>query len=477
MLEFYLNGTYTRVDTAEADLTVLEWLRTHQHLCGTKEGCASGDCGACTVVVGEVDGDRLTYRTINSCIAFAGSLQGKHLVSVEALAEGDRLHPVQQAMVECHASQCGFCTPGIVMSLFNWWLNDTDRVSAQEALAGNLCRCTGYRPILAAADRLAQMPGMVPDWLQDPATVAHLRSMSPGDGVGEDSGYRHPGDLTALLTALQDWPDAQVVAGATDLGLERTQALKRLPRLIDITDVAELKTVEVDDECLNVGAAVTYTQLRPYLQRYFPAFADLMVRLGSEQVRNRGTFGGNLGTASPIGDTLPVLLALDARLCLVGPQGERQIAVADFFLGYRQTALQAGEVIARIRIPHLPAGRVFKVFKVSKRWEDDISAVLGAFCFSLETGSLKGVRLAFGGMAATPVLAPAVAQVLECRAPDAIDWAQVEAVMATCFQPMSDVRASAAYRLKVAVNLLRRAVLEIAQPQILTRIFDHAQAY
>jgi xanthine dehydrogenase small subunit len=474
MIDFLLNGKPERFESSP-DTSVLELLRETLGRTGTKEGCASGDCGACTVAIGEVGpDDSVRYHSGNACITPAHQLQGRHLVTVEGLAHGERLHPAQAAMVACHASQCGFCTPGIVMSLFT--LHESRRRGNVEplspltphrleaALGGNLCRCTGYRPIRDAALSMDAHPDQRHLWLD--AAAAEPAVFDP------EAAFAQPTTLAELLDLRRRYPEARLVAGATDLWLEVTQQLKRFDRLIDVTRVVELNTIEeatLEDgrEGWWIGAAVTYARLEPLLAEHYSAFAHLLHRLGSAQIRNRGTLGGNIANASPIGDTPPVLLALGSCLRLADPEGERELPLDDFFLDYKKTALNQnkesqGEVIRAIFLPRLAPGHHLRVWKLSKRREDDISAVLGAFSWIIEDGVMRDVRLAFGGMAAIPRRAVQAEAVLEGQAPTPAAFQATRRALAEEFQPMSDVRGSADYRRLAAANLLERLRLVIA---------------
>ncbi|MCE8031892.1 xanthine dehydrogenase small subunit [Halomonas sp. MCCC 1A11057] len=473
MIDFMLNGQPCRSE-ASPETSVLELLRETLAVTGTKEGCASGDCGACTVAIGEPGPDgELHYHSANACITPAHQLNGRHLVTVDGLAQGDALHPAQAAMVACHGSQCGFCTPGIVMSLFT--LHEQQRQAPapltpqrlEATLGGNLCRCTGYRPIRDAALSMDSHPDNRPLWLD---AAAPRDSEADKTDLDLDAAFLQPSTLAALTDCLKRHPKARLVAGATDLWLESTQRLVRFEHVIDVTRVAELNVVE-ETELQDgrrgwwIGAAVTYSRLEPLLEEHYDAFAHLLHRLGSQQVRNRGTLGGNVANASPIGDTPPVLLALGSRLRLVGPEGERELPLEEFFLDYKRTALREGEAIRAIFLPHPEAGQTLKVWKLSKRREDDISAVLGAFAYRLENGVMRDVRLAFGGMAAIPKRAANAEAALEGQAPDAASFRAAREALAEDFQPMSDVRGSAEYRRLSAANLLERLRLVIAQAE------------
>ncbi len=471
MIHFLLNGQPRRCE-ALPETSVLDLLRETLGATGTKEGCASGDCGACTVAIGEPGPNgELHYHSANACITPAHQLSGRHLVTVEGLAQGEQLHPAQAAMVECHGSQCGFCTPGIVMSLFT--LDEEQRhapapLTAQRleaALGGNLCRCTGYRPIRDAALSMGSHPDNRPLWLD-----AAAPSETEKRRIDLDAAFLQPTTLAELNDCLARHPKARLVAGATDLWLETTQRLARFERVIDVTRVAELNTI--DETTLEdgrsgwwIGAAVTYSRLEPLFEEHYDAFAHLLHRLGSRQVRNRGTLGGNVANASPIGDTPPVLLALGSRLRLVGAEGERELPLDDFFLDYKRTALREGEAIRAIFLPRPEAGQTLKVWKLSKRREDDISAVLGAFAYRLENGVMRDVRLAFGGMAAIPKRAAHAEAALEGKAPDLGAFQAARQALGEDFQPMSDVRGSADYRRLSAANLLERLRLVIAQAE------------
>ena len=460
MIEFYLNGQPQKLDQTDPNLSILDWLRTKMRLSGTKEGCASGDCGACTVLLGSLDQhDQWHYVAMNSCIGLIGALHGKHLITVDAL-QREPAHPVQTAMVECNGSQCGFCTPGIVMSLVG--LHQQVASAGQhanahqlmEALAGNLCRCTGYRPIVEAGAR--SIVDSVQQWdgsaLFSPQPSSEFKQARAQAAVLQDEAgnrFTAPLSLAALL-----------VAGSTDLALEITQQLKTLPQLISVEQVAELRELEQDDENLTIGSALTYAQFGPILDQYWPAFTPMLERLGSLQIRNRATLGGNIGNASPIGDMPPPLIALGAEIQLDSQQGTRWLALQDYFLDYKKTVLQPGEFIRAVRIAKPAANERLFIYKISKRLDDDISAVLAAFWLRFNGDNIEDCRLAYGGMAGIPKRALAAETALRGQAFDESAVAAAAAALTQDFKPMSDVRASAAYRLEVAGNLLRRALYE-----------------
>lgn len=483
MIRFLLNNELQTLDGVEPSLSVLQYLRTMAVLPGTKEGCAAGDCGACTVVVGELVEGRVEYQAVNSCITPVGSLQGKHLVTVEHLQQQGTLHPVQQAMVDCHGSQCGFCTPGIVMSLFAWYQAvlqgraATDRHGVETALSGNLCRCTGYQPILRAAEQ-ALASGVDLMKLRQMDVVAQLleaQNLAAAPTLQLDGKqFLLPQSSDELARLLIAFPQARLVAGATDLGLEFTQQLQQPTQLISTTRVADMLQVDVGASALTIGGAVTYSRAQPALQQWFPAFGQLLQRLGSLQIRNQGTLGGNVANASPIGDTPPVLLALDAQLQLTCAAGTRTIALNRFFTGYRQTQLQSGEFIKAIVIPKLQNDERLWVYKISKRFDDDISAVCLALWLKLDGTRIVDVRIGCGGMAATPARAAQTEQALRGQPFTAESVAAAAAALAQDFAPLDDVRASAKYRLAVAGQLLKRAWLEW-QGQVPVQLWVPAQ--
>ena len=437
MVSLVLNGTVVEDLTSPADMTLLDWLRESRHLTGTKEGCAEGDCGACTVAVGDTGEG---WRAINACLTLLGQVDGRAVLTVEGLGTPSAPHPVQKTLAEAHGTQCGFCTPGIVMSMFAFQQGGepAEESAIHEVLAGNLCRCTGYRPIVEALRNLPAAPAV------------SVAAVAPGDG----GNVYAPRSLAALHQLKMSHPDAVLWAGGTDLGLLASKERRHFPAVISTAQVAELGGITVTDAHVEIGAAVTYTRAQRVLDEHFPAFGALLRRIGSRQIRNMGTLGGNLGTASPIGDTLPCLLALDATIILSSPDGVREVPVDSYFSGYRKTARREEEVIAAILIPRLRAGQRFVTYKVSKRFDQDISAVLGAFRLGV-----GGPRLAYGGMAAVPKRATALEGLVAGGTPATAD---IAAAIRTDFAPLTDHRASAGYRLTVAGNLLRRALAEEA---------------
>mgnify|MGYP006425866543 CR=1 FL=1 len=481
MLTFLDATRITSLADADPNSSVLEYLRERVGKTGTKEGCASGDCGACTAVTASLEGDKLRYQAINTCITPLGNLHGKQLISVDDLAENATLHPVQQAMVDAHASQCGFCTPGFVMSLFALWKSDeaVDRHAVIDALGGNLCRCTGYRPIIDAALTACAARGEDAFSRCAGETAATLRQIASDtqdiclSGAGRR--YLAPTDIQGLVDILAQHPRARLVAGSTDLHLEITQQLREIDVLVYPGRVPELLTMAEEDGMLHIGAAVTYADSEALLCRHFPDLEELLARLGSRQIRNQGTLGGNIGTASPIGDIPPFLLAVDARLRLRSVHGSRDLPVSEFFLDYRRTALQPGECIERILIPLPTQDSLVRAYKISKRLDDDISSLCGVFHLRLENGVVAQARVAFGGMAATPARAPACERALSGK-----QWTLETAInagdaLAEDFQPIDDLRATATYRLECAAGLLQRLYYDTVDTGIgSVRVFEYA---
>lgn len=454
-------------------MTVLEYLRTRLRRTGSKEGCAEGDCGACTVVVAEAGDDgRLKHRAVNACILFVHQLDGKALFTVDDLAEAETLHPVQQAMVDAHASQCGFCTPGFVMSLFAYYKShDTaDDSSLKDALAGNLCRCTGYRPILEAGHRMFDAGKADRFAPQEAALAAQLGSLARSRMLQHstaDGSFLAPRSAAELADTLATLPAGEtwILAGGTDVGLWVTKQ-HRVPRsIVYLGRVAELQRITDQGDAIEIGAGVTYSDAFGAIESLHADFARMVRRLGSTQIRNSGTLGGNIANGSPIGDSMPALIALGATLKLRSKAGSREMALEDFFLAYRKTALQPGEFVESVTVRKPGANSRFGVYKLSKRFDQDISAVLAAFHVVLEGDAVQSARLAFGGMAGTPARAKLAEAALTGRRFTPAEIEPAVAALAADFTPMSDMRASAAYRLLAAQNLLRKFCHEVSTGQ------------
>ncbi|WP_413818706.1 xanthine dehydrogenase small subunit [Shinella sp.] len=468
-LRFILNGRDVALRDVAPDHTLLDWLRLSRLLKGTKEGCAEGDCGACTVLVGRLTpSGGLVYEGVNACIRFLGSLDGCHVVTVEHVAASDgHLHPVQQAMVDYHGSQCGFCTPGFVMSLYALWMqspNPSDQ-EIETALQGNLCRCTGYEPILRAARAISSYGNTDKDpLLAERATmIARLKALRDGARVEIGEGKNRwivPADLDDFAAVLEASPTATVVAGSTDVGLWVTKHMRAITPVF-IAGLDELKSISVQDGVVSFGAGVTYSEAIATLSHHIPALGPLITRIGGQQVRNMGTIGGNIANGSPIGDTPPALIALDASLTLRKGAARRTIRLEDYFIAYGKQDRQPGEFVEAVQVPIPAAAEKFAVYKVTKRRDEDITATLGAFRLVLAAdGTVAEIRIAYGGMAATPKRAAAVEAALLGK-----PWteATVGAAMekyAEDFSPLTDMRATADYRALVAKNLLLRFYME-----------------
>ncbi|WP_114973891.1 xanthine dehydrogenase small subunit [Rhodoferax ferrireducens] len=487
VIQFVRRGEIVTLHDVPPTRTLLELLREDMNCTGTKEGCNEGDCGACTVVLGEADGDgHIKYSAVNSCIRLAHSVNGLALWTVEDLAAPDgTLHPAQQSLAQCHGSQCGFCTPGFVMSLFGMYQNHVcrgeavTRALAQEELSGNLCRCTGYRPILDAAQQMAQLPPVSVDETQLLPKLELLAQK--GRGLEANSSYISPKTLTALLSARAAHPDAQIVAGCTDVGLWVNKLHMQFETVLDVSRVQELRRIEDYPNHIAIGAAVTLSDAFAALVADRPQLHTFATRFAGLPVRNAGTLGGNVANGSPIGDTMPLLIALGAHVVLMseknGQVGHREFPLEQLYTGYRKNVMAADEVLAWIKVPKAASGEpnadlesqkpasdgsvnVMRVYKISKRFEDDISAVCLALNLYLRDGKVASASIGAGGVAATPVRAAQTEAALVGQ-----PWTQATvqdaiAVLRGEFAPISDMRASAAYRVQVLGNLLQRFWLE-----------------
>ncbi len=444
-IAFLLNGAPVRVTGEPPTRTLLDWLRETRGLCGTKEGCNEGDCGACTVMVTDASG----ARALNACILFLPQIDGKAVRTVEGIAgpEGEP-HPVQTAMVAHHGSQCGFCTPGFVVSMAVGHLQG--RTDHDDVLAGNLCRCTGYAPIIRAAEAAAAAP--VPEWMKtDPNFI--FAKIAPGDAARPTSSD----ELAAWYLA---HPDATLIAGATDVGLWVTKQFRDLGEVAFLNGVTDLQRIERQGDVLRVGAGVTLSALWEAMLPLHPSFAELLRRYSSVQVRNAATIGGNIANGSPIGDGPPALIALGATLHLRRGDARREMPLEDFFVAYRQQDRLPGEFVEAVGFP--ATAPALRCYKISKRFDQDISAVCGCFNVTVEGGIVASARIAFGGMAGIPKRASAVEAALVGKAWDRATVMAAKAAFGRDFQPMSDMRASAGYRLRVAENLLERYFHDLA---------------
>jgi xanthine dehydrogenase small subunit len=472
-IRFLLDGHTLELRGGDPTRTVLEVLRGDLRRTGTKEGCAEGDCGACTVLVGDLEGGAVTWRAVNACIHFAPMLHGKALMTVESLGTADALHPVQQAIVDCHGSQCGFCTPGIVMSLYGRAVGATGTdAPVDDVLAGNLCRCTGYGPIIAAAEATPAEPA--PDLAQAlaaiaPSTMLEVEYDDPLAGMTRR--WLTPRNFAQLDQATAAYPDPTFVTGATDVGLWVTKQRRALETVISLSEVAELKTIKtVEGGGLRIGAAVTYTEALTVLAGLHPDLGAMMRRLGSVQVRNAGTIGANIANGSPIGDMPPALIALGASLVLRQGGVSRSLPLEDFFIAYGKQDRASDEIVEAVILPGPRPGQTLKVYKISKRFDQDISAVCAAFALELDSGIVRSARIAFGGMAATPKRAGACEAALTGKPWTSVAVEAAALALATDFTPLSDMRASAGYRMAVAQNLLRKAFIESQADAPRTRV-------
>jgi xanthine dehydrogenase small subunit len=468
-IRYVYQGAVRELADARPTQTVLQHLREDLHRTGTKEGCAEGDCGACMVVVGSLKDDgQLELKAVNSCLQLTPTLDGKALFTVEDLQQADgALHPVQQALVDTHASQCGFCTPGFVMSLWAMYLDQKSGAAApkrrdiDDALSGNLCRCTGYRPIIAAAGRMGELPRVEFDRAALARQLLALRREAMTSHGQPGRQFLAPRTLDELVLARAAHPHATLVAGATDVGVWITKQLRELGDILYVGHVAALQTTSEADGVLTIGAGVTLNDAYAALCRHYPLeLTELWQRFASRPIRNAGTLGGNVANGSPIGDSMPWLIALAAQIVLRGPQGQRTLALEDFYLGYQKKDLRADEIVEALRVPLPHLGLRFRTYKLAKRFDQDISAVCTAFALTLDGERIASARIAFGGMAATPKRAAQAEAALLGQ-----QWSEVAlnaalAALEQDYAPLSDMRASGAYRMKAAQNLLRRFWLE-----------------
>ena len=479
-VRFVLDGQIVEAQGKRRTTTVLDYLREQLHRTGTKEGCAEGDCGACVVMVGELNaaGTGVDYVATNACIQLLPTLDGKSVKTVESLKKADgTLHPVQEEMVKCHGSQCGFCTPGIVMSLVNMTQTNTtpSRQEITDALSGNLCRCTGYAPIIDAAAKASEKKAALK--IDDSADIALLKEIKrpstptmsldgeiivqPVVRTKKGNEFVSPSTLAEVADYLVKHPTTTLLAGSTEIGLQVNKQFSRPDHIMYLGNVQELRQVGETDKAWRIGAAVSLSHVEVLVAKAYPDFAEVLRRFGSPPIRSTATLAGNIANGSPIGDTMPCLLALGATLVLRRGDKSRRVLLENFYTGMKKNVLEAGEFIEAIELPKPVAGQMFRAHKVSKRFEQDISATCAAISYTLKAGKLSGMKLAYNGLAPSPCRAPKLEAVLEGKAPDAVTAADLDAAIATSFTARDGLRATWGYRALVARNL----VLEFIEEQ------------
>ena len=467
-IQFLFNNKIFKIKNPDPNKTILNYIRNDLKMTGTKEGCAEGGCGACTIVLGELNKNKIVYKAINACISFLPILNGKQLILIEDLSNGKSLHPVQEAMIKFHGSQCGFCTPGFTMSLFSMHKNNRliNNEIVEEALSGNLCRCTGYRPIIDAAKSLNNKNDRDRFKKEQNKTIKLLKNIKSTDIEINNKGKKFfaPKTISNLKKLLNKYPDAKILSGGTDLSLEVTKFRKEIKTIISLNSIEKLNFIKKNRNLLEIGATTSLFEFQNAIKNYFLDFHDILKRYGSLQIRNVGTVAGNIATASPIGDTLPLLLTLDAKIVVQEKNQKKIFSLSEFFISYRKTKLKKGEFIYSIKIP-INKDNIFKAYKISKRFDDDISSVCGSFNFLIKNNKITKAAIAYGGMSAIPKRASAIEKKLinseftENSFSNAIDLINKD------FSPLDDMRASSEYRLAVAKNLLLKAFYEIKNKQ------------
>ena len=471
ILEFVFNNKIIRIKNPDPNETVLNYVRLNLKKTGTKEGCAEGGCGACTIVLGEIKDNNIVYKSINSCIAFLPALNGKQLILIENLSsENGKLHPVQNAMVNFHGSQCGFCTPGFVMSMFAMFKNNKsiNNELINDSLSGNLCRCTGYRPIIDAAKSLNHLSRYDHFNKNKFITLKLLKKITKKniEITNDYKKYYAPKTIKDLKKILKKVKDAKFLSGGTDLSLEVTKKRKELKKIIYLGSIDELNFIKINKNEINIGATTSLINFEKQIKKYYLDFYNILKRYGSVQIRNVGTIAGNIATASPIGDTLPLLMALDAKIVIDGNNRKRTISINDFFIGYRKTKLKNGEFIYSIKIP-IFKHNIFKAYKISKRFDDDISSVCGSFNLQINNNHIKGVKIAFGGMSEVPKRAIKTEKILINSKFSHEIFDRAIKNLKKDFSPIDDMRASKQYRLEIAKNLLLKCYFEIKNRKLL----------
>ena len=463
-IQFLLNNKIHKIKNPDPNKTILNFIRDDLKKTGTKEGCAEGGCGACTIVLGELDKGKINYKSINACISFLPILNGKQLILVEDLAYSNRPHIVQEAMVKFHGSQCGFCTPGFTMSLFSMYKNykSINNELVEEVLSGNLCRCTGYRPIIEAAKSLNNKKDYDQFRRNQNKTISLLRKIKDVDIEINYRGRKYfaPKTIPNLKRLLKKYPNAKILSGGTDLSLEVTKFRKEIKTIISLNSINKLNFIKKGKNLLEIGATTSLFKFQNLIKKYFMDFYDVLKRYGSLQIRNVGTIAGNIATASPIGDMLPLLLSLDAKIVIYGANKKKIYSLNQFFISYRKTKLKKGEFIYSIKIP-LNRENVFKAYKISKRFDDDISSVCGSFNFLIKNNRITKVAIAYGGMSEIPKRALTIEKNLINSEFSENTFSRAVDLMNKDFSPLDDMRASKNYRLTVAKNLLLKAFYEI----------------